>query len=207
MKKAIICILAVTLAASFAKAETLSGSFTVDNGFTAYLSTSATVQGTELASGENWTTAFALPSTSLVSGQTYFLQIDAYNTGGPGSLVGDFNLSDSTFGFSNGTQSLHTDTTDWSYSSTGFGANPVTPASYYFNVANNGSPWGVISGISSDAQWIWDGGFSDAGPLYFETEITPLSEPGATPEPGSLTLLGSGIMALAGAVARRHRTV
>ena len=210
MKRAILCLLAVALTVSMAKADTLSGALTADNSFIAYLSTSPTVQGVGIASGTDWGTTYTLTPQALTPGTTYYLQIDGHNgifpdyvgpNAGPGSIIGSFNLSGSSFQFSNGSQSLLTDAADWTYSYTAFGAAAITPTEWG---ANGVGPWGTRSGISGSAQWIWDANFDyAASDLFFETTITPLTSP--IPEPGSLFLLGSGLLALSGLVARRRR--
>ncbi len=198
-------ILAVPLTA--AMADTLSGNLTADNVFYAYLSTSATSQGTLFAQGSSWqnSVSFSIP---LVAGTTYYLQVEGINTGSynastnPGSILGSFSLT-GNFQFSNSAQNLLTDTTDWTYATTGFGAAANMPEAYG---ANNQSStiWyevnhGPISGISGNAEWIWYNG--DVGylatPLYFETVITP------TPEPGSFFLLGCGLLIAVGMWRRR----
>jgi len=216
MKRALICLVAVLFTASVAKAGSiLSGTLTVDNGFVAYLSTSPVVAGTPIAAGASWQSAVAIAPTQLTWGTTYYLQIAAVNLPdgtGPnpifdpayaayqwGAILGQFSINNNFFQFSNSTQNLLTNTTDWTYSQSGFGISPLTPASQ----GNNGvTPWGAVGGISSSAQWIWDPIINYGPDLWFETEITPT--PGVTPEPGSLFLLGSGLTALAGFIARRR---
>jgi MSHA biogenesis protein MshQ len=205
MKFTIFPLLAVALTASVANADILSGAATTDNVFNLYLSTSLTTQGTLIDSGSDWGTSYSFSGVSLTAGTTYYLQFEGINEGGPASIIGTFNLSDSSFDFSNGSQSLNTDTTDWSYSYTGWDQGPLqTPVNYGLNSDSVG-PWNVDFGsMSPNAEWVWDPNFSytDA-PLYFETTITPLASP--VPEPGSMMLLGSGFLALTGMVAQRRR--
>jgi hypothetical protein len=195
-----------TFSLSAAVANSISGYLTADNQFNAYLSTSPTTQGTPITSGNNWQTSYPL-SVSLTPGTTYYLQIEGINTGSystnnPGVILGSFSISGS-FLFSNGTQSLITDTTDWTYSTTGFGSAAYTPASYGTNNQST-TIWykahgGPIANIAGTAQWIWyqSNPAYLATPLYFETKISP------TPEPGSFLLLASGLASALGMWRRR----
>jgi hypothetical protein len=103
---------------------TLSGAFSADNGFEAFLSTDDAVLGAiYLGGGSNWQQATSF-STGLTQGQTYYLQIVADNQSGPGSLaagnpdalLGSFNLSGSGFYFANEKQNFSTAVSGWSAS-------------------------------------------------------------------------------------------
>jgi hypothetical protein len=144
-----------------AKATSISGAVTADNAFFAYISTSNSVRGTLVASGNDWGTTFTIPSFALTPGQTYYLQIEAINYGGPGAIIGDFTLSDAGFQFANGSQHLLTNTANWLASFNDANANPavqqpwVTPTGGVTSQGANGvGPWGTRSGISGSADWI-----------------------------------------------------
>src|SRR4051812_8098733 len=83
----------LSLSAASAGAQSLSGNLTVDNAFTAFLSTSATALGTPVATGVNWPTPVSFGPVSLTPGQNYWLQVVADNQGGPGALIGTFTLT------------------------------------------------------------------------------------------------------------------
>ena len=188
-----------------ANATSLSGSLTVDNAFYAYLSTDNTVLGTLVAQGNNWPTVFNFNNFALSSGQTHYLQIEAINYGGPGAFIGQFSLDDTGFQFSNGTQSLLTaNTTDWLSIYNNGNSDPtlqqpwVTPTESVVSLGTNGvAPWGTMSGLDSNAQWI-DGsnnGLStcQSCTVDFSTVIT--SNSSSAPEPGTYGLLLSACAA------------
>lgn len=209
----------LTVPLSAIRADSLSGTLTTDNGFYAYLSTSATSQGTLLTQANDWSVPGSFSNIALTPGTTYYLQVAAFNQGGPAGVLGSFSLSGTSFEFANGTQALDTNTTDWTYSfatantatypnadvASGWGSSAITPGDYG---TNGSSPWGSFASIDSNAQWIWDAtngsyGNSSQPQLLFEATITPLASTVATPEPGSFLLLATGLAFLLGMWRRR----
>lgn len=169
---------------------TLSASLTADNLFEAYISTSPTLAGVNFLSGGSWSTTFN--GSTLINGAgTYYLHIIAVDQGGPRMMIGEFSLDSIDATFANGTQSLLTNTSDWTVSDTGLGLSPVAPNSFGINSAP--STWGTRPGISGDAEFIWHPDFPSTA--YFSTPITII------PTPGALT---AGLLGLA-TLARRSR--
>jgi hypothetical protein len=149
-----------------AYATTLSGALTADNAFFAYISTNNSVAGTLLAKGNYWPTPVSIAPFSLIPGQTYYLHIEVINEGGWGGFLGNFKLSDSQFKFANGSQTLLTNTANWSgsYNSSYSSPTPVqqrwlTPSGGVVNEGPNlatTSPWRrSMAGIDPHASWIW----------------------------------------------------
>ena len=193
------------LAASHAHATTLSGDLTADNAFFAYISTSPSSLGTSLTNGNAWGTDFNFTSNALAN-QTYYLNIEAINAGGPGGFIGSFTLTGPNFQFANGGQTLSTDTTNWfgTYNN----SNSDTSASQSWVTPNGGvaemtyvSGWGTP--LASGALWIWpsDPSSSSAGlscgtcTVDLQTVIT-YTGVSATPLPAALPLFASGLGAM-----------
>ncbi len=190
-----------------AKASTISGNLTADNAFFAYISTSNSVRGTLVASGNDWGTTFSFSNFALTAGQTYYLQIEAINYGGPGAIIGDFSLSDTGFQFANGSQNLLTNTANWLASYNDSNADPnseqpwVTPTGGLTSEGANGvGPWGTRSGISGSALWI-DGATNGLSACQnctvdFSTTITSNSSGSTVPEPATFGYLASVLAGL-----------
>ncbi len=177
-----------------ASATTLSGAVNVDNQFTLYVSADDSVLGTAVLSGTDWPTTYVLAATTLGSG-TQYLHMVATDLGAPAAFLGEFSLSDSGYKFANGTQHLLTNTADWTVRVSGFGDADQTPVSRGLNGVG---PWGLRTGVSSGATWIWSADLCGSCTRYFSTEITS-----AVPEPETYALMLSGL-ALVGAAVRRR---
>jgi hypothetical protein len=197
-----------------ALATVLTGSLTADNRFVAYISNNDAVLGTEIANGNNWQATYNL-STPLTTG-TYYLHIVGFNDGGPASpgsnpdaIIGSFRLSDANFKFTNGTQTLLTNsTTDWrasdSSSNTWF-APAGTPLSFGPNAGSNiwfNNTGSARPNIDNNAQWIWSA--PDAtGMAFFSTTISM----SAVPEPSTWAMMILGFAAVGFMAYRRKSKV
>jgi hypothetical protein len=204
--------LAAILCVQCANATSISGDLTADNAFYAYISTNNTVLGTLVAEGNSWGTTFTFSNFILTPGQTYYLQVEAINYGGPGALIGQFDLSDTGFQFANGSQAILTDTTDWLAIYNDANSNPsaqqpwVTPTGSVYSVGTNGvGPWGARSGIDGNADWIDASieGLSDCLNCTVDFSTTITSNSSAAPEPGTFGLLGGALTGLLTLVRRR----
>jgi MSHA biogenesis protein MshQ len=179
----------MVLAASAAQAGsiTLNAAMTVDNSFTAYISTDDSVDGTAFLSGGSWPT-IDNGSFEFTAAGTYYLHVFAHDSGRPAMFIGNFSLSSTDAWFSNGTQNLLTDasTGDWTASITGFGGTDVGVVDLG---ANGAGPWGNFAPLG-DARFMWATG--DPSPLdaYFSTVITVVPAPAS-----ALGLIFGGFMA------------
>ncbi|MBR0725072.1 PEPxxWA-CTERM sorting domain-containing protein [Bradyrhizobium manausense] len=178
------------LGATASQAATLTGNLTADNQFSVYISTNDSSIGTLLTQGNNWPTTYSF-STNLTSG-TYYLHVVGDNFFGPANMaggnpdafLGQFSLT-GNYVFSNGSQSLLTNTTNWRASdATGGAVNwsapSGTPISYGTNGGSNiwtnnngGQP---LSNISTSAQWIWSSP-DLTGEMFLSTTISAVPEP------------------------------
>lgn len=197
MKKLLLAALFLTanISAGYASATTLNSTVNVDNTFSLYVSTSNNTLGTLVGSGNDWPTTYSF-SSLLTAGVTNFLHIVATNQGGPGGLLGAFTLSDNNFKFANGTQTLLTGDAGLTQNLTGVGG----AANATVNEGANGvGPWGDRSGYGAlSPQWVWNyysNNGSDFNTVYFSASILSAN---AVPEPGSIALMGLGLLALLG---------
>lgn len=168
----------------------LNATMTVDNQFTAYLSTSPTMEGTAFMTGTSWPTTY----TGLIdinAPGTYYLHVFAEDLGQPAMFIGLFSLSSANATFANGTQSLLTDgsQSDWTASIIGFGG----ASAGLVDLGPNGtSPWGNFAAMGN-ARFMWAAGNPTS--VYFSTKIT------VVPAPGIASVLLAGVTL----AARRRR--
>jgi len=150
----------------------VSASMTVDNEFDLYVSTLAdNSDGVLVGSGADWTVADQLAS-ALTPGVTNYINIVARNIGGPAMFLGEFSLDAVDFAFANGTQTLLTNTADWTVSEVGFGGATVATVGQ----GANGDPvatWGNFPLIDDAAVFIWGTNLA-ATPVYISAVVNPV---------------------------------
>jgi hypothetical protein len=160
----------------------LTGNLTVDNIFTAYISTSDTEQGVKIAEGDNWQTSYTL-DVDLDPEQDYYLHVKAENSGvqtntNPGAFLGEFTLHGNRHNFDNDTPNILTAAAHWQASATGWGnyvqathqGNNDSEDTIWFRVAG-----GKMLGVNLQSDWIWSAkNFGADGDrfVYFSTKIT-----------------------------------
>lgn len=215
MKKSIFAAAiaaAAVLFAAPASATLLTGTLRVDDQFDAYFSTNNGVQGDLIASGDDWRATYTL-SDAMTAGQSGFLHIVAHNVGGAGGFLGAFYFSDSNFKFANGTQTLLTGDSAWTYNTTGW-ANSSNAWSTPVNEGEEGvGPWNATPALAAaNPSWIWNhlssASHPDTNTLYFSAKLISNSNVtgdanGVVPEPASLALFGLGIAGMAAMRKRR----
>lgn len=183
------------LSASASAQVTLNGAFAVDNGFTAYISTSPTLQGTSWLSGNNWPSTIT-GNTVINAAGTYYLHVIAFDQGGPRMFLGEFWLQNAggltgTFTANGGTSLLTNGSADWAVSNTGLGQSTFNPVDLGGNIV--GAPtWGQRPNIDPSARFVW--GSLDFSTVYFSTTIRVIPAPSAL-----------GMLALGGLMASRRR--
>jgi PEP-CTERM motif len=179
---------AALMTSTTASATLLTAKTNIDNGYSMYISTSDSVQGTLFGSGNNWYNTFT-NTTNLVAGTDYFLHIFAYDQGGIAGFLGQFDLSGADHTFSNTLTSLTTNTTNWTGNNSGWGVS----GSLVDLGAHGVGPWGTgySSTVSPSARWIWAGNADNNDTAYFSTKISA-----KVPEPSSVFLFSLGLLGL-----------
>jgi hypothetical protein len=175
-----------------ASAHLLTTKITADNSFVAYLSASNTTQGTQFSSGTSWGTVYG-SYIALGSLDQYYLHISATDAGGVAGLLGEFSLAGSGYHFANNTTSLLTGSNLVMANTTGYANAYSATTSYGLNNASR--TWGTVNGISNNAQWVWSGNNDTNNFSFFSVAILK-DTPANVPEPGSIGLLGLGLLAL-----------
>ncbi len=194
---------------SFASLLSVEAVVTADNHYALYYGTTSGLNyvGTNesTASGSpcryNWSCAETW-EFDMQSGDDIYVAAWSDNSVAQ-AFIGQFTI--------NGTTYFTEANDDWAYTYGGTDLNTGDPApsvSEMNDVIDNGSwsalssvehgvsPWGTISGISSDADWVWgtpnlNGSGSGAGEFQVFRFSVPVSEP------STLALLGLGLMSLA----------
>jgi hypothetical protein len=198
--------------------STLSGTFTVDDEYSAYLSTSETsIDGADtvdLGSNAVWNESSSFSDVALLEGTTYYLHIMGSNaekisaTRNPSGFLGDFSLSDNTS--HNFTGSSTTDGSTgigaWTYGLAGWGegnavVNAQGPAGQDRNWGGDNAHGVAQSGLSdiSASQWVWSSDHSiDPNTAYFTLEIRGNDNQNLVPVPGAVWLFGTGLLGFIG---------
>ncbi len=185
--RCVVCVAALCAAAGAASGQQLDAFINVDNAFTAFVSTDDTQNGTQFLSGNNWPQTF-VGSFQLPGPGVYYLHVLAEDFGSPEMFIGRFELNSPLATFSNNTQTLLTNTTDWLVSDTGFGANYVAPR----DIGPNGTgPWGNFALLDPAARFLWHPGTPRPTPVYFSTRIVVVPAPGAL----AMALFGGALLA------------
>ncbi|MGI9319901.1 MAG: IPTL-CTERM sorting domain-containing protein [Thiogranum sp.] len=178
-------VAAITLFSHAAVAQTTLGfDTTADDQFELWVSTAAdNTGGSSIITGNDWQTAYTAASVALAPGVVNYIHVRAVNAGdpndagNPGAFIGDFTLSGNQFEFLNSTQSLLTDSANWTVNLVGFGdASAVFPTPLG---VRDSEPW-LSAGpppteIDPLANWIWDlDGVPVNTPIYLTAVINPV---------------------------------
>ncbi len=183
-----------------AQASILTGSLTVDDIQTTYLSTDNISDGALISHDETWNSLSGIGSNSLVAGVTYYLHVFGENVDNgvahnPQGFLGEFFLDNNmTHEFATG--GITATSSDFTYGNSSWNEG--------LTIANaqkaDGSNRNVTLGISTD-QWVWadyaaEGyGANDLTTANFTLEITPTT---VVPVPGAVWLFGTGLLGFVG---------
>lgn len=165
---------AILATAGYATSITVVG--VADDFFTAYVSTSPTVQGTQFANQTGtWQNGTVTGTINLTPSVTNYINIVARDAfGAPSMFIGSLSLSDAQFQFNDASQFIVSDdNSNWTASIVGVGGTPTSIT----DIGPNGQgPWGNFGTLPSSARQIWTpGAVSDI--RYFQVAVTPVPEP------------------------------
>lgn len=175
MKLYLVAGLTAALAAvSTATSITVVG--VADDFFTAYVSTSPTVQGTQFANQTaTWQSGTVTGTINLTPNVTNYINIVARDAfGAPSMFIGSLSLSDAQFEFNDASQFIvSNDDSNWTASIVGVGGTPTS----INDIGGNGTQiWGNFGTLPSSARHIWTPG-STSAVRYFQVAVTPVPEP------------------------------
>lgn len=165
---------AILATAGYATSITVVG--VADDFFTAYVSTSPTVQGTQFANQTGtWQNGTVTGTINLTPSVTNYINIVARDAfGAPSMFMGSLSLSDNQFQFNDASQFIVSDdNSNWTASIVGVGGTPTS----INDIGGNGTQiWGNFGTLPSSARHIWTPGATNAV-RYFQVAVTPVPEP------------------------------
>jgi hypothetical protein len=170
-----------------AHATNLVSNLTADNTFDLYVSIDDNTQGTHIGSGNSWGIGYSF-THALTPGVKNYLHVVGWDYGVVAGFIGSFTLTDNTFNFSNGTQQMLTNATDWTVYTDAFGGTKGM-----VTLATAGT-WSKPYPINQSADWIWTNNGRDTGVYrYFSIPITATP----VPIPSAILLFTPGLVGLA----------